>query len=213
MRVVAAGGRGDEEDQVSRAVLGAEVHAGGAAAEGERRGGDVRAAGVRDADAAGQAGRHLLLALADVGDEAVDVGDAAVGGQRLDEGAGGGVPVGRLEIEQHVPLGDQVGHVDSFVGADAGQRCGWLRSGGGRRGIQPTGGSVSVTSIPATSPGAGIWLPGRPTAAVPQATPAARAAASRAAVVQETRQQRVAGPDGGHRTTGGGGGEHGGRRR
>ena len=64
VRVAAALGGRDEEDQGGRAVLGAPVDAVGRAAEDERGLGDRGAAGVRDADAAGQAGRHLALALA-----------------------------------------------------------------------------------------------------------------------------------------------------
>ncbi|UTI63266.1 hypothetical protein NBH00_18135 [Paraconexibacter antarcticus] len=85
--------RGDEEDEGGGAVLGAEVHAAGAPAEGERRLLDEGRAGVRDADAAHQAGGHLRLAGGDVGEEAVQVGDAAGGDQPLDQGAGGGDPV------------------------------------------------------------------------------------------------------------------------
>ena len=75
VRVAATLGGRDEEDQGGRAVLGAPVDAVGAP-EDERGLGDGGAAGVRDADAAGQAGRHRLLALAHVGEEGVEVGAA-----------------------------------------------------------------------------------------------------------------------------------------
>lgn len=76
MVVVRARGRGYQEDQIRRAVRGAEVDAVRAAPEGKRRLGDVFAPAVRNADAAVQAGRHLGLAGRHVGEEAVEVGDA-----------------------------------------------------------------------------------------------------------------------------------------
>jgi len=91
--------RGDEENEVRGAVGGAEVHAAGAARERQRRLGDERRAGVRDADAALDARRHLLLARRHVGQEAVEVGDPALAGGQLRQPAGGGLPVGRFEAE------------------------------------------------------------------------------------------------------------------
>ena len=68
--LVRAVGGGDEEDQVRRAVLGAEVHLGVEAGHGQRGNGDRRGAAVRDGDAAGDAGSRLLLAGEGVGEEA-----------------------------------------------------------------------------------------------------------------------------------------------
>ena len=62
-------GRRDEEDEVGGAVGGAEVDAGLQPREGERRLGDGGALGVRDRDAAGEAGLVLLLARPRVGEE------------------------------------------------------------------------------------------------------------------------------------------------
>nr|WP_307794245.1 hypothetical protein [Actinospica acidiphila] len=108
--VVGAGRGGDEEDQVGGPVGGAEVDAGGAAAEGEGRLGDVGAAAVRDADAAVEAGRHLRLTGGDVGQESLQVGDPALGRHALGEGAGRrflGVG-GQVEVDQ--VRGDGVAH-------------------------------------------------------------------------------------------------------
>lgn len=124
MVLVGAGGGGDEEDEGGRSVGGAEVDAGGAAAEGEGGFGDVGAAAVGYADAAFEAGGHLFLAGGDVGEEAVEVGDASGGGHPAGEGAGrlvlgGG---GAVEVEVHQISGDQ------------GVFISWLHRGGGRGG-------------------------------------------------------------------------------
>lgn len=86
MRVVRARGGRDQEDQVRRAVRGAEVHPGGGPSEGQGRGRDVGAAAVRDAYPALQAGRHLGLARRHVRQEAVQVRDPAEGHHPFGEG-------------------------------------------------------------------------------------------------------------------------------
>ena len=110
MGVVRTRRSGDEEDQVGGTVRRAEVDAGGAAPEGERRLGDVLAAAVRDADTAVEAGGHLCLARGHVGEEAVQVGHPAQGDHALGEGTrrrflGVG---GQVEIDQ--VRGDHVAH-------------------------------------------------------------------------------------------------------
>ena len=107
--VTAALGRRDEEDQGGRTVLGTPVDPVGGAAEDERRLGDGGAAGVRDADAAGQPGRHGLLALAHVAQERVDVGAPARGDEALAEPPGRLVAIGTGEVEDDLLFGDQ-GH-------------------------------------------------------------------------------------------------------
>ncbi|GAA4244694.1 hypothetical protein GCM10022255_008740 [Dactylosporangium darangshiense] len=91
-------------------VRGAEIHAGRAAAEAERRRGDVRRPGVRDADPALDAGGHLRLAGEDVRQEAVKVGDAAGGRDPLCERPDGLVAVGRSQVQIDEVDGDQVFH-------------------------------------------------------------------------------------------------------
>jgi hypothetical protein len=108
VQVGAAGGRCDEKDQVRGPVRGAEIHAGRAAAEAERRRGDVRRPGVRDADPALDAGGHLRLAGEDVRQEAVKVGDAAGGREPLCERPDGLVAVGRSQVQIDEVDGDQV---------------------------------------------------------------------------------------------------------
>ena len=70
---VAAGGRGDQEHEVGRAVLGPEVDAGLEPGEGEGRLRHPGGAAVRDGDPARQSGRRGLLAGERVGHELVDV--------------------------------------------------------------------------------------------------------------------------------------------
>ena len=113
VRVAATLGGRDEEDEGGRAVLGAPVDAVGRAAEDERGLGDRGAAGVRDADAAGQAGRHGLLALAHVVEEGVEVGAPARGDEALAERPRRLVAVGTGEVEDDLLFGDE-GHVGSF---------------------------------------------------------------------------------------------------
>ena len=115
---VAAGGGGDQEHQVGRAVLGAEVDLRREPGEGQRRLLDPRGAAVRDRDAAGQAGRGRRLAGEGVLDELVDVvGAAGVGddrGERADHvvlvGAEGGVEAHQVGVDEvghgHPPWGE-----------------------------------------------------------------------------------------------------------
>ena len=90
VRLGGALGRGDEEDEVGRAIGGAEVDARIEPGEGERRLGDGGALGVRDGDAAGKAGLVLLLARPRVGEERVGVGRAALRDDARREGADDG---------------------------------------------------------------------------------------------------------------------------
>jgi hypothetical protein len=104
-------GRGDKEDEVCGTVGGGEVHAGTAAGKSERRLGDERRPGVRDADAALDACGHLLIALAHVGEEAVEVGDPSLLDEPQRELAGCAVPVGRHKIKvDEFRCDDGVGH-------------------------------------------------------------------------------------------------------
>ncbi|BDZ61873.1 hypothetical protein Lsed01_00513 [Demequina sediminis] len=106
MRLGGALGCGDEEHEGGGSVLGPPVDAVGAA---EREGGlrDGRAARVGDRDAAGQARRHRLLALADVGEEAVEIGAATRRDQGLGERPRRGVPILRGEVEHDLLLVDE----------------------------------------------------------------------------------------------------------
>jgi hypothetical protein len=92
VRVTTALGRGDEEDESAGPSLAPQSMP-STARPNERGFGDRGAAGVRDADAAGQAGRHLGLAGPDIGEEDLDVGAATA----LDE----------TLREQWSPRGDQ----------------------------------------------------------------------------------------------------------
>jgi hypothetical protein len=74
---VPAGRRGDQEGEVGRSVLGAEVGRGGEPGEGQGRYVDVLGAAVRDRDAAGQAGRGRGLSGEGVLGQAVGVAAAA----------------------------------------------------------------------------------------------------------------------------------------
>ena len=150
---VAAGGGGDQEGQVGRTVLGAELDRGGEARERERRHVDRGGAAVRDRDAAGQprgrgglAGQRVLDELALVRG-AAGVGDH--GGEAVDHlqlvGAQGGV-------EPHEITSDHLGHVVAPVE--------WLS---GR----------TVTRSGWVCEGLGTVVPTRPTAALPYATPKA----------------------------------------
>ena len=144
------------------------------------------AAGVRDADAAGQAGRHLGLALADVGEEGVEVGAATGGDEPLGEGPGGLVAVGTGEVEDDLLLGDE-GHGVPFGGHPTRRRVG-------------SGVRVRWTGMPREVLGAGTRLPGRVTAAAPQVTAAARASAageSARQAVEQAGEHAVAGAHGG----------------
>ena len=120
--------RGDEEDEGGRAVLCAPVDPVSGAAEHERRLCDRGAAGVGDTDAAGQAGRHRLLALSHVGQEGVEVGAAPRGDETLCESPGRRVAVGTGEVEDDLLCGDE-GHGGSFrhfsePGIGSGRGCG-----------------------------------------------------------------------------------------
>ena len=119
---VAAGGSRDQEHQVGRAVLGAEVHP--RLEPGEGQGGllDPGGAAVGDGEAAGETGGGGLLAGEGVGDELLDVVAAARvaddAGQRADDVVLG-VAEGGVEPDQ--VGGDQVGHGQSpWVGARTG---------------------------------------------------------------------------------------------
>ena len=144
---VAAGRGGDEEGEVGRAVLGAEVDPGGEPGEGEGRLLDARRAAVGDRDAAGEAGGRGLLAGEGVGDQLVDVGRAARvaddGGERTDD-----VLLGLAErgVEPDEVGGDEVGH-------------------GGAP--QDRSRSVTATRVGSTCCGVGMVVPGRPAAALP----------------------------------------------
>jgi hypothetical protein len=109
--LVSPGRRGNEEDQVSRPVLGPEADGGIQPGHGQGRFQDSFGAAVRDGDAAGNAGGSLLLAGNGVRVEAVELAGAAVvdhqPGQLADDlgGAGTEVPVQRDEL-----WGDEAGH-------------------------------------------------------------------------------------------------------
>ena len=91
---VTAGGRGDQEHQVGRAVLRAELHAGREPGEGQGRLVDRGRAAVGDRDAAGEARRGRRLAGHRVGDELVGVAGATGIGDDAGEGADHVVLVG-----------------------------------------------------------------------------------------------------------------------
>jgi len=50
---------------------------------------------------------HLLLALADVGEKAIQIGDPPLVGQRLGKNAGRRVAVGVVQVQDHEVLGNQ----------------------------------------------------------------------------------------------------------
>ncbi len=129
---VRAGRGGDQEDQVGRPVRGAEVDARGAAPEGQRRLGDVLAAAVGYADAAVEPGRHLRLTGRHVGEEAVEVRDAAGRDHAFGERPGGrflGVG-GQVQVDQ--VRGDQLTHLAAPLRAVPpwGRRAGGVGTGG-----------------------------------------------------------------------------------
>ncbi len=119
--VVRTGRCRDHEDQVGGpSVRGVEVHALGAAAEGQARLRDVGRSAVRDADPVAHPGRGLGLAGGDVGEEAFEVGDPALGDQPLGEGAQGFALVLGGEVEVNECGCDQSAGVAHGVGPSAG---------------------------------------------------------------------------------------------
>lgn len=80
MVLVRAFGGGDEEDEIRRTVLGAEIDRLGQSRHGQRRLRDRRRTAVRDRDAAGNASGGLGFPGEGVGEEPFDLGGAAVGG-------------------------------------------------------------------------------------------------------------------------------------
>ncbi|GAB3749555.1 hypothetical protein GCM10027599_05680 [Yimella radicis] len=107
MRLTALLGSGDEEDRGRRAVLGAPIDAFDRASENQRWFGDRRATGMRDTDAAGQAGCHLLLAGTHIGEERIEVGAATGRDQRLGESARGLMAVVATQVQDDLFVGDQ----------------------------------------------------------------------------------------------------------
>ena len=146
-------GRGDQEDEIRRAVRRAEVDARREAGEGERRLADGRALGVRDGDAARQAGLVGLLALPDIRRErravARATGRGHAGGERVDDGSFVGAE--RL-VKADERRRDDLGHGDlrwSCLGGRDGQR------------------RLTGTSPGRRSSGVGACVPGRAAAAEP----------------------------------------------
>ena len=106
---------GDEEHQVRRAVLGAEVHLGVQAGHGQRGHGDGGRAAVRDGDTAGDAGGGLLLAGEGIGEEAFDFCGASGGSYlacQMPDHRFGRVTQVLVELDQF--RGDELSHCQSF---------------------------------------------------------------------------------------------------
>jgi hypothetical protein len=89
------------------AVLGTPVDAVGHAPEDERRLRDRLAAGVRDADAAGQARRHRLLPVAHVTEEGVEIGAAPGRHEAFGQCAGRLVAIGSHQVKDDLLLIDE----------------------------------------------------------------------------------------------------------
>ena len=116
VRLGRALGRGDEEDEIGGTVGGAEVDPGIESREGERCLRDGGALGVRNGDAAGQAGLVLLLARPRVGEERVGVGRSSLRDDARREGADDGrLARAETDVETDELRGDGVGHGDLQV--------------------------------------------------------------------------------------------------
>ena len=147
---VTAGGCGDQEHQVGRAVLRAELHAGGEPGEGQGRLVDRGRAAVGDRDPAGQAGRGRRLAGHRVGDQLVGVAGATGVGHDAGEGPDHGFLVGaEVGIEPDQLGGDEFGH-----------------GGQASPGVMASSRQASTCSGRMWV-GSGIVVPGSPAAALP----------------------------------------------
>ena len=159
LQVLIVGARrgGDRDDQVGRAVGGAEVDRLAQAHQRERRLAHGLAAAVRDREAPGHAGGEGLLALQQPRLEAVALGASGLGDEVGHQGDHGVLVPGRGDVEPH-QLG---GHQRSGHGGSPSN--GLTLGGGSGRGQRRTTAEASIR----TWSGRGMVVPGRPTAAVP----------------------------------------------
>ncbi len=176
---VATGRRRDQEGQVGRAVLGAEVTRRVQPGEGQRGHLDVRGAAVRDGDASGQARRRGRLPRQRVVGQARRVVAATGGGDDLGERPDhGGLVVPQVVVEPHERAVDQGsghgGHLSSLGAAVAASAGGAADADGAAAAAVDAGaGRVSSgtgwtsTRSGRTWWGAGIVVPGSEAAALP----------------------------------------------